>query len=89
MAKVDEAIRDFSKAIELNSKLTLAYLNRGICYSKKGNDKDAVADLSQFIAMVPNDERGYSVRAAAYSRLGEPEKAEADNRKAAQLKSGS
>jgi serine/threonine protein kinase/tetratricopeptide (TPR) repeat protein len=43
--KNDEAIRDYDRALELDSSLTAAWLNRGILSYKVGHYNDAIADL--------------------------------------------
>ena len=43
----DKAIADFSEAIRLNPKLTLAYWGRGSAYQNKGEVAKAEEDFAQ------------------------------------------
>ena len=42
-----QAIEDFSKAIELNSKFANAYYIRGLCYQELGDEAKAQADFAK------------------------------------------
>ena len=41
-----EAIKDYSYAISVESKLPQAFMERGVRYSKIGKHKEAIIDLS-------------------------------------------
>jgi tetratricopeptide (TPR) repeat protein len=47
--KLDEAIRDFSKAIEIYPTETLNYLNRGLVYMMQSKFDKAILDFSKTI----------------------------------------
>ena len=51
----DQAISDYSKAIEINPNYDLAYFNRGLCHFKKGHCDKAWDDIKKM------EERGYKV----------------------------
>jgi PQQ-dependent catabolism-associated CXXCW motif protein len=51
--KYDEAIRDFSKAIELNPQHVEAYYNRGLAHAKKGDYGAAMTDLLEAATLDP------------------------------------
>ena len=50
----DEAIADYTKAIELHPKHMLAYNGRGTAYERKGDKARAVADFHQALVLNPN-----------------------------------
>ena len=81
----DHAIQDYSKAIELDPKLAVAFNDRGIAYlAKKENDR-AKADFDQSIQLDPNDLNAYWNRGDLYRSTGDRESAAADYRKALSL----
>lgn len=81
--KKKEAIAEFTKAIEIDSKCVKAYLNRAMCYNETGRPKRAVADFSRAIELDPTDAYPYDQRAILYRTvLNEPSKAAADMAKA-------
>ncbi|WP_235318134.1 tetratricopeptide repeat protein [Porphyromonas gulae] len=47
----EEAIKDYSKAIELDGKFVDAYYNRGNAYYKKGSYDEAIKDYSKAIEL--------------------------------------
>ena len=51
--KYDQAIVDYTKAIELNPKLAGAYSNRGFAYFMSNQHQKAVADCSKAIELNP------------------------------------
>lgn len=55
----NEAITDYSKAIELNPQNGNAYINRGKCYRAIGNMEAARNDFKKAIdvALVPNQHK--------------------------------
>ena len=48
-----DAISDFTKAIEINSKYEEAYLYRGLAKSDLDNHKDAISDFTKAIEINP------------------------------------
>ncbi|MEZ5344317.1 MAG: tetratricopeptide repeat protein [Pyrinomonadaceae bacterium] len=74
----DAAIADYTKALELKTALSYSYLiERGNLHYAKGDLTAAVKDYTDSIEMIKNTE-ALKKRAAAYCRLGEKEKAKAD-----------
>jgi len=83
--ELEDAISDFSKAIEINSDpndLTIFYNNRGLAYEKNGDYELAAQDYSKCIELDPYDVSGYYNRGNVYLKLAEYEKAIADYDKA-------
>ena len=79
----EEAIAEFTKAIEIDPKSVKAYLNRAMCYNETGRPREAVADFSKAIELDPTDAYPYDQRAILYRTvLNEPARAEADRAKA-------
>jgi tetratricopeptide (TPR) repeat protein/serine/threonine protein kinase len=62
----DKALRDFSKALDLDPKLTNAWANRGWTYSKLGKFENAVADYSRAIEQMPKDPDHFIRRGVIY-----------------------
>src|SRR5687767_9767278 len=55
----DEAIKDFSKVIDLNEDYALAYFRRGSAYYLKNDFTKALRDFDRYLSLKPNDENGY------------------------------
>lgn len=45
----NDAINDYSKALDLDNKNAFAYYNRGISYDKKGDYDNAIIDFTSAI----------------------------------------
>jgi tetratricopeptide (TPR) repeat protein len=50
---VDKAIRYFEKTIEINSKLSSAHLNLGVCYFNQGNFSEAAKHIDVALLLEP------------------------------------
>lgn len=68
---LENAIADFSKAIELIPKYAEAYNRRGGAYLSKGNSEGAIADLNKAIELMPEFAEAYYNRGLAYFTKGE------------------
>jgi len=79
------AIKDYDRAIELNSNLAEAYNNRGVAYAKLGEHKKAIEDYDKAIELNPEDAEAYGNRGITYARLGEHERARGDMLRAGNL----
>ena len=53
-AKMDRAIADFSRAIELDPQLSWAYYNRGLAFVYTGNESDAQKDFGECLKLRPD-----------------------------------
>jgi protein O-mannosyl-transferase len=65
------ALRDFSKAIELNPTDGAAYNNRAKVYFSTGDYQKGLKDLNQSIALDPSSSAGYSNRCQVYNALAD------------------
>lgn len=83
----DEAIKEFTKVIELDSKNALAvtYYNRGNAYANKGEHDKAIADFTTAIEIDPSYNKAYNWRGTVYFAKGEGNKAIADLTKAIEI----
>ena len=80
-----KAVFSYDKAIEINSKDIDSYFNRGIAYSRSGNNAEAVKDFSKVIEVKPEFTDAYYKRAVSLRGLGKENEALADYRAAARL----
>lgn len=76
--QLEEAITNFTKAIELNPSHASAYSNRGLVYATKGQHNQAIADFTQAITLDPDHTGTYATRAISYTKLGKLPEAIAD-----------
>jgi tetratricopeptide (TPR) repeat protein len=76
--KWDEAIAEYTAAIEIDPENAQAYGNRGAAYAEKGVYKDSIPDYNKAIELDPQNAVLYYNRAIAYNYMGEYEKAIAD-----------
>jgi tetratricopeptide (TPR) repeat protein len=74
----EQAIADFTKAIELRGKLAWALNDRGICYVELGNLDAALADFDEAIRVDSSDPLPYANRADIYLRRNRLDQAIAD-----------
>src|SRR5205085_10755161 len=64
--KYEEAIKEFTTAIEANPKSAKAYLNRGTAYRALQKYDEAMADFAKAIEIAPKEEMGYLERAQTF-----------------------
>jgi len=81
----DQAIKDFTRAIQLEPQNAVNYKERGDVYIEKNNDDKALADFSQAIKLDPYDVDAYKKRGITYNRKKDYSKAIADCNQAIRL----
>lgn len=83
--RFDEAISEFTKALETDPRWAMAYYNRGLCYFNTGQYDLAIADYSKAIKLDPNFVEAYVNRGWTYDNMGQWDLAIADCNKAIEL----
>jgi tetratricopeptide (TPR) repeat protein len=81
----DQAIADYTKAIEWSPVNADVYFNRGVAYSQERLYDQAIADFTKVIALKPDDANVYNQRAWNYHLKGEDAKGLPDANKAVAL----
>ena len=76
--RIDEAILDLDRALELNPRLATAYGDRGIAHRKKGEYELAIADYSEAMRLWPEWHDWYLHRGMVFVILGRFDDAIAD-----------
>ena len=74
----EEAIQEFNKAIEIDSKDPSGYFYRGNTYAEKGDNEKAIADFTTAIELDPENANSYYNRGLCYSEKRDFDKAIAD-----------
>jgi len=74
----NEAISEYTKAIELNPKFAMAYVKRAAAYHRKGQYDQAIYDFNKAIELNPEYAKAYSNRGSAYARKGQYDQAISD-----------
>ena len=80
-----DAVKAYSKAIELEPQAAHAYYNRGVVYRKLGNTQQAINDYNKAIELNPQDAEAYVNRGVAYAKLGNTQQEIKDYNKAIEL----
>ena len=84
--KYNEAIEEYSRAIELKPDYAPIYSIRGYVHRIKGDFESAIKDYNKLIELRPDNADAYCDRGIAYSKKGEFARAIQDFNKAIQLK---
>jgi tetratricopeptide (TPR) repeat protein len=66
---LQEAISDFTKAIELNPRDASSYVNRSFAHGASGNDRKALEDASRAVELDPASSMAYVNRGVAHFKL--------------------
>lgn len=66
MRRMDEAVADFSRAIELDDGLDAAYFGRGLARGRAGDLDGAIGDLDVYLERNPNSSKGFTKRGVRY-----------------------
>jgi len=80
-----EAIFDYTKAIDINPNFAKAYDNRGVVYAEQGFLTPAIADFTMAIANDSKDAEAYNNRGHAYAEQGNFDQAISDYTKAIRI----
>jgi tetratricopeptide (TPR) repeat protein len=83
--KLEEAIADYNKALEIAPIAPDPYLNRGTALEGLGKWDEAIADYNRVLEINPNDAMAFNNRGNAEAGKGEWEVAIADYQKATEL----
>jgi len=84
---IDDAIKNYMKAVELDPHLSTAFYNLGLAYRRLGDYKNAVKFYNKAVALNPEEPDYYYNVGIVYRLKGEPEKAIKSYLKAIQLNS--
>ena len=74
----DEAIRDYTAALNVDPKLSFAYTERGMLREQKGEKEQALQDFTQSIRLDPNATAALYRRGLIFTQKREFDKAIAD-----------
>jgi tetratricopeptide (TPR) repeat protein len=88
LRQFDEAIEDFTRAIELDDELDLAWFGRGMALGRNRFISEGISDLSVYIKRNPASSLAYTKRGVRYILLGDMVNAERDLGKALELDPG-
>lgn len=69
MGRIDDAISDFTRAIELNPQNAAAFNSRGLCYDKKGMLNEALMDFTAAIDLESSNPVFWHNRGFCYRNL--------------------
>jgi Tfp pilus assembly protein PilF len=78
LGESNAAIRDFTRALEIDPGYSRAYHLRGLALEKQGNTKEALEDFSRAIELDSDYGAAYFSRATLRSKLGDSEAATDD-----------
>ncbi len=81
----DQAISEFTKAVEMNPKDSRAYKNRGAAYMNKGQYNQAISDYTKALEINPRDAEVYNARGRTYYFSGKYKESWEDLNKAEEL----
>jgi tetratricopeptide (TPR) repeat protein len=79
---LDQAMADYSRAIEIDPLFVEAYNNRGLVYQNKGSFNKAIDEYKKALTINPTFFKAYNNRGVAYQERGSLEQALADYNKA-------
>ena len=61
-----DAIKNFTKALEINPNMAVAYIGRSIAWGKNGNMENALTDINKGIMLNPSNAEAYVLRGDIY-----------------------
>lgn len=74
----DQAISEYTQAIDIDPNLEKAFNNRGVAYAQEGSLQRAIDDFTLAIAINLKDAEAYNNRGHAYDKMGNLTQAIAD-----------
>jgi len=74
----EEAVEDFTRAIELNPEFAFFYNARGVVYLETGQWELCIPDYNEFVARDPDNPWAYKERGDCYIGVGDHDAARAD-----------
>jgi len=83
--KLNPALEDLNKAIEVNPDLVDAYIERGMVFAQARRFDDAIGDLTRAIEIDPQNVKAYAMRASAKLQAEANDDALSDVNQALQL----
>jgi tetratricopeptide (TPR) repeat protein len=83
--RLERALADYNRAIELDPKYATAYINRADVYKKNGERERALADYGKAIELAPKNAFAYGHRGYFHDEAGNVEQALADYNAAIRL----
>ena len=84
-SQYDQAISDYTKALEINPRFAWAYYNRGNAYMRKDQYDQAISDFNKVLEINPREAQAYSRRGRCYYFKKEYDKSWDDIKKAQDL----
>ncbi|MFQ5427706.1 MAG: tetratricopeptide repeat protein [Thermodesulfobacteriota bacterium] len=82
---LEKAIKEYTKALEIDAQFAGAYNNRGSSYQRKGQYDLAIADHTKAIEIDPQYAGAYNNRGGSYQKKGQYDLAIADFTKAIEI----
>jgi len=82
---IDQAIDLYTRSININAKRADAFLQSGVSYTIKNQQREALADLNKAIELKQDFDMAYFSPSQLYSRIGQRTSAVADYEKACSL----
>jgi len=81
----DQAISNYTKALEINPKFAKAFLSRGVAYRMKGQYDQAISDYNKALEINPKFAEAYNNRGQAYGDKGQYDRAISNYNKALEI----
>ena len=86
--KLEEAVADYDRAVEINPRYSEAYNNRGAVRFTEGKLEEAIADFDRAIESNPRNAEAFMNRGLARLLQGRTEEAERDFKQCLKLDAG-
>ena len=73
--KIEESIKDFTKAIKYKSSICDYHFNRGLSYFSTGNFSEAMQDFNEAVKINPHYAEAYNAKGSIYLHFGKHKQA--------------